>query len=142
MSTHPKDLPLPHGPRARFLHAILDCTEDCVTASASLRHFQSTFNLPPTLDLSEWALEILAQATPLLLNHTTQVGVIAKVDHLTIHSPLDGSHDLFYLRLHRLSPVDSPMPHFSGSVAMTPDFQSPLIEAAFKVALLPARSPE
>lgn len=137
MFTHPSDLPLPHGPQARFLTSLLDQTEDGVTATASLLHFQTLFQLSPTLDLSEWALEILAQATPLLLPQHSQPGVIAKIDHLTIHTPLDGAHDLFYLRLQRLSPADSPLPHFHGIVATTPDFHQPLVETEFKVALSP-----
>jgi len=136
----PSDLPLPHGPRARFLHSIPEHTEDTVTAVASLRHFQTEFHLPPTLDLSEWALEILAQATPLLLATTAQAGVIAKVDHLTIHTPLLGAHDLLYLRLKRLSPPDSPLPHFHGVVSLCPDLSSPLVETEFKVALSPLQA--
>ncbi len=141
MSIPPADLPLPHGPRARFLHAILDQTDHTVTAVASLHHFQSELQLAPTLDLSEWALEILAQATPLLLTHTTQTGVIAKVDHLTIHRPLLGSTDLHYLHLKRLSPPDSPLPHFHGVVSANRDFSSLGIETDFKVALTPLPPP-
>lgn len=144
MPLSPSKIPLPHGPQARFLHAILDLSADTVIATASLHQFQSSFDLAPHLDLSEWALEILAQATPLLLRHdpasSPSVGVIAKVDHLTVHSPLPGSHDLFYLRLHRLSPLDSPLPHFHGIVALDPSFSPVLIETAFKVALAPLPS--
>lgn len=131
----PSQLPLPHGPEARFLTHVYERVEHTVVARVSLRDFQNTFMLSPVLDLSEWALEAMAQAAPLLLTTKATGGVIAKIDFLTIHQPVSSRLDDYYVLVELLGGGDSPLPHFRGKFAASPDFTNPLVEAEFKISL-------
>ncbi len=110
-------------------------SENTVLASASLNHFLEAFELSSLLDLSEWAVEVLAQAAPLLLPSGCAPGVIAKIDSLIVREPLSPRSDRFYARLERLSPPESPLAHFRGAVGPNPELTPVLVEAEFKLSL-------
>ncbi len=135
MKFDPSHLPLPHGPEARFLSEIYERSAGVVVASVSFRDFQNTFVLSPVLDVSEWAMEAMAQAAPLLLTTKASGGVIAKVDFLTVHRPVSAKLDEYFVRVELLGGGDSPLPHFRGKFAATPEFAEPLVEAEFKLSL-------
>ncbi len=139
--TDVSDIPLPHGPRARFLQWVDVASGDSVTARASLRQFLETFGIAGTVDVSEWALELLAQAAPPLLAPGYGAGTIAKVEFLKVHRPLTPANDPVFVRLKRLSPPDSPLAHFRGTAGPDRDGKTVLVEAEFKLARHPANAP-
>jgi len=128
---------LPHGPEARFLTSIASHSPTEVTATASLLEFRRCFDIAGTVDLSEWGLELLAQATPALLGPGAGGGVIVKVNSLAIHRPLCCGPDLLYLKLERLSPPGSSLAHFRGWISFEEDIQCAVVEADFKLLLQP-----
>lgn len=122
---------LPHSPEARYLKRLLNKTDDEVEAVASLLDFRSRFNLAGTVDLSEWAIEIFAQAAATLIPQGRAGGVIAKIDWLEVEIPLACASGEVIIRMRRLSDPDAMLVRFHGSAFDAARNESPFASAEF-----------
>ncbi len=133
MRETPPEPPLPHGPEARFISRIVSLSDSEVTAVASPDAFRARHNIGGTVDLSEWALELFAQAGALLVGPGRKGGVVAKIDSLQVNRPLVRPLGPLFLRVERLSEPDAVLAHFRGSAAFNESCEDPDVTAEFRL---------
>jgi hypothetical protein len=129
-------LPLPHGLEARFLKRILALGDEEAVVVADLGKWMRGFGGCAEGNPAEWALEAMAQVAPLLVRSGGGLGVVAKVEELSVLGAMSDADEEIFLRVRRLSAVDAVLQSFEGEAALDEAFSRPWVSARWKLALM------